>query len=168
MPRPRFSLKTLLWLMAVVGLFCGSLWLAVQINHKSPSKPSDSADMDLPAHLLVRNPGEAIQESFARSNAIRFLSWNGRWIGTDLDTEIKLMSDGTVELTEYGVGVDTYAGTYSINENSELSLSLVGYATGWPTMRVYRDHSALLLAPADASGRVTRIGSRWPFRQVVD
>jgi len=62
--------------------------------------------------------------------------------------------------------------TYSINNDSELMLSLKGYSANWPTMRVYQDHSMLLLAPADGIIGGAKMphgaGSFWPFRQIAE
>lgn len=119
-----------------------------------------------------------MEEMFSRSKVVRFLSWKGKWIGTYCDAEIELSADGTTRLTEYGYGVDSYDGSYSIDDDdSELTLSLKGYSAGWPTMRVYRNNSLLLLASADRSvGFVcgqrsggylpAGAGSLWPFRQI--
>ena len=169
MSRFQFSLANAFrWALVVclvVGAWAGYSRFARRFAPKQ--QRDDSAVIELPERLLVLNPREVIREALSGPTAITFLSWNGEWIGTDVDTEINLMADGTVRLTEYGIGMDSYDGTYSINENSELLLSLAGYEGNWPAMRVYRDQSVLLLAPADTSN-ATRIGSRWPFRQIVD
>lgn len=161
---PQFTLRPLLMAMLVVGAAFGwPAWLVPRLNDKPTTVAQEV--VEIPEDLLVRNLRETFRERFAGSNTITFLSWNGQWIGTDIDTEIRLMADGTVQLTEYGDAVDTYDGTYSIVNDFELMLSLKGYGAAWPTMRVHRDRSALLLARADGSIHATRNGSHWPFRQ---
>src|SRR5205814_722377 len=102
---------------------------------------------------------------------------NGRWIGTDCDADIELRPGKAAVLVEYGVGVESYNGTYSITDAGELTLSLRGYGDPWPAMQVYRDKADLLLVPTDAStgfifghrGGATILGGQgsfWPFRQV--
>lgn len=124
---------------------------------------------------------DALDTAFTESEAIRFLSWNGVWIGTDCDTEIELRGDGSVVLTEYGYGVDQYDGTYTVTANSdgesEISLTLKEYQGSWPSMAVYTDQSELLLIPTEGeAGFVfgnragatvpSDAGSYWPFRQI--
>ncbi len=165
MNRFRFSLANVFLWTLVICVAIGA-WVGYS-RFVSEKQRDDSEVSELPECLLVLNPREAIREALSGPTTITFLSWNGEWRGTDVDTEIKLMADGTVRLTEYGYSMHSFDGTYSINQNSELSLSLDGYNDDWPAMRVYRDKSMLLLAPADMSS-VTRVGSRWPFRQIVD
>ena len=175
MLRPQLTLRALLVAMLVVGAIYGGWWLVA----RPPSRTAAPEVVDLSENFKVRNLREVLKAALSGSSAITFLSSNGRWIGTDCDTEIKLMADGTAHLTEYGYGVDSYDGTYSINKDSELTLSFKGYAAGWPAMRVYRDDSMLLLAPAHGSPRFIHgqraaaylppgAGSFWPFRQIVD
>jgi hypothetical protein len=37
---------------------------------------------------------------------ISFLSWNGQWQGTDIDTKLSFFPNGRVQITHYGSGVD--------------------------------------------------------------
>lgn len=141
----QFSLRALL---VAVLLVC--VWLASQ------SEPALSPIVV--GSQRVRNVREVLEDEFSDSNVIRFLSWNGQWIGTDCDTEIQLAADATVLLTEYRDAIDRYNGTYAISESGELTLSLKGYPAGWPTMRVYRDGTMLLLVPTAGS---TGVGLGW-------
>lgn len=160
----QLSLRALLVMALMV-----CVWLAVQFSRK-PAPQSKNVDAK-----RILNVREVLDESFSDSNVIRFLSWNGQWIGTDCDTEIQLAADGTAVLIEYQDAIDRYDGTYSISEDAELTLSLVGYRAEWPTMRVYRDNSVLLLIPAPASpGNGVEwhgpavVSGFWPFCQLPE
>lgn len=127
---------------------------------------------------------DVIEDTRSESDYVFFRSWNGRWIGTDCDTEIELHPNGIAVLIEYGYAVNKYDGTYSVNElsnndnnESELCLTFPEYEGEWPPMAVYREGSDLLLIPTDSSlgfafGNRSGAtipggsGSFWPFRQV--
>jgi hypothetical protein len=126
---------------------------------------------------LVADADTALTEAFATEDPILFFSWDGRWIGMDCDTDIRLHGDGTATLTEYGYAVRKYAGTYSTDAGPELSLSLEDYPRAWPVMNVYSENSKLLLVPSDGSTDFVfgnrsgatvpgGAGSFWPMRQV--
>jgi len=126
---------------------------------------------------LVADADTALIEAFSTEDPILFFSWDGRWIGMDCDTDIRLHGDGTATLTEYGYAVRKYEGTYSTDAGPEVSLSLEDYRGVWPTMNVYSQNSTLLLVPSDGStdfvfgnrsgGTVSGgAGSFWPMRQV--
>lgn len=130
----------------------------------------------------VSNVQNTLDAAFTDSQQILLQSWNGRWIGTDCDTNIELHADGNVVLTEYGYAISEYNGTYSITTAadgtaSELTISLKDYPGTWPVMAVYTDLSELLLMPTEGSaeflfgnrGGATvpgGAGSFWPFRQI--
>ena len=130
----------------------------------------------------VSNVQDALDATFSDSEKILLQSWNGRWIGTDCDTNVELHADGNVELTEYRYGISNYVGTYSITTAvdgtaSELTMSLDGYLGTWPAMAVYTDRSEILLMPSEGSTEFTvgnragatvpeGAGSFWPFRQI--
>jgi hypothetical protein len=131
----------------------------------------------LPANAeRLFNVKEVVDKAISTSKSLVFLSWNGKWIGTDCDTEIEFFPDHSVVLTEFGVGVEKFKGSYSISSESVITLSLSGYRAKWPGTRVWKDGKDLLLAPSDGSnnfifgerGGATLMGDGtfWPFRQV--
>jgi hypothetical protein len=131
----------------------------------------------LPDSQRVQQVQDALDQEFEVARSLCFRSFNGRWIGTDCDSEIELRADGSATLTEYGYTVEAYAGSYRINPQSELVLNLKTYRGSWPAMALYRDHAGLLLAPASGPGgfvmgnragaTVMGGGSFWPFRLIL-
>ena len=109
------------------------------------------------------NVREALDTAFSGTDSITFRSWNGKWIGTDCDTDVELKADGTAVLTEYSVAIYKYHGTYSISDLTKVSLKLRDYTSPYlPTMYLITDDSALLLVPADNSNHA----ACWPLRQL--
>ena len=90
-----------------------------------------------------------------------FLSHDGRWYGTDIDTQISLTKDGQTEVTAFRDAVDTYKGTYSIDAAGAIHVSLRHYPAKWPTMHLYTDRRGAILLPAEQSATA----SYWAFRQ---
>lgn len=146
----------------------------------TPTKESalTLAELLPPNAQRVHNLQEVLDGKLATSKSILFRSWNGVWIGTDCDTEIKLLPGGAAILTEFGDGVDAYNGTCSVGPASQLTLTLKNYVGTWPAMLVYQDGADLLLMPAggptgfvfgNRGGATVRgnAGSFWPFRQVA-
>ena len=130
----------------------------------------------------VDDPIAAIKDASASDGFISFRSWNGKWIGTDCDTEMELHSDGKAVLREYGYAIRTCVGTYAVTPAADeylprLTLQLNEYQNSWPKMVLYRDKSELLLMPSPDSTNFVfgnragatvpgDTGSFWPFRQI--
>lgn len=123
---------------------------------------------------------EAISEfndRLARQGRIVFLSWNGRWIGNDSDTDLTFLPGGFVEMTEYGFAVEKHKGTYRLDADGAISLQLDGFERDWPAIVLEKDAKSLLLRPKDDEQGLV-IGNRggatvhaedgpyWPFRLV--
>jgi len=113
-----------------------------------------------------------------REGVIVFRSWNGNFIGTDCDTDLRFLPDLHVEMVEYGVTTATYKGTYHIDSDSQIAAKFTGFDHPWPTMVVRRKSAGLELLPADAGtgfvmgnrGSTTlpsNAGSYWPFQQIA-
>src|SRR5262249_2115648 len=74
-----------------------------------------------------------------KQGRITFLSWNGKWIGTDCDTDVTFLADGSVEMTGYGNAVRRFKGTYHLDSGGVVSLELSGLKEGWPAMVLDKD-----------------------------
>jgi hypothetical protein len=133
--------------------------------------------LDLPESQRIRDVVDALDRAYGESDSVPFRSWNGKWIGTDCDTEIVLHRDGRVSLTEFGYGVDDYEGRFTIESDATITLDLKDYGSDWPRMSLYKDESSLLLIPADgkagflfgdrAGATVPNdAGTFWPMRQL--
>jgi hypothetical protein len=109
--------------------------------------------------------------------SVRFLSWNGKMIRKDCDTEITFLPEQKVRLKEHGYSVNTFMGKYTINSKGEIRTEFENYGHVWPVMILKKDSKSLLLMPKDDSGFLK--GSRgaafvpkdkgtfWPFRPVM-
>lgn len=153
---------------------------------------SDSATSEVPKETAASSPVElgvrvsdvesALSDAFDEASLIRFRSWNGIWQGTDCDTDIELLPNRGLVLTEYGYAVRKYAGTYRIVPTDDgltvLEFSFESdYHGSWPPLAVYAGASNLLLRPVAGSHDVVfgnRAGATltsnpglfWPFRQI--
>jgi len=115
-----------------------------------------------------------LENRVAGDGSVTFRSFEGKWIGTDIDMEIKFLPDHTVHMTQYGYVRTGYEGTYHINSKGEVTAEFVGRE--WPIMLLQKDSISLLLRPKGSSdclvgkgGCVTipgGIGHYWPFRPV--
>jgi hypothetical protein len=88
------------------------------------------------------------------SESKRFLSWNGDWKGTDIDTELEFHPDGTVKITHYGTGVDSTTGTYETDgETVRISAAWEDLVempgrSDWPDLLLRHDADHQYLLPA--------------------
>ena len=150
----------------ITAIVCVTSW--------SCSDRTERPNVDYSKQAL--NVKDALDTAFSAVDSVKFRSWNGEFIGMDCDTEIELKADGTAVLTEYGLTIQTYEGTYSIADRTKLSLVLRNYE-GWPTMYVISTDSTLLLVSADNSDQFVfgnraaatvpgDAGTFWPFRQL--
>jgi hypothetical protein len=108
----------------------------------------------------------AMEELIARRGKVRFLSFGGRWIGMDGDSEIVIFAGRKVEMTEFGVGVQTYQGTYTIADGT-LVAHFPTYPGQWPKMVIARDPTSFLLDSA-AHHRGIPMGGRGGFTVTPD
>lgn len=117
------------------------------------------------------------EDQLRRDDSIIFRSWNGKWIGTDCDTELQVLPGSKVKMIDYGVGVEAYRGSFRLDERGGVTLMLEGYGRAWPGMVLGGDSKSLVLSPVDSSqgfqmgnrGGATvsgRDGSYWPFRSI--
>lgn len=129
-------------LFAAVG--CGSSQSGIGSAALGPSLAVAATPADLNA--LIAEKGRA-----------KFLSHDGKWVGTDTDAEIHFLRDGSVHLTRYGIVVNHYIGTFRIDDNGRIETTFKETTCG--PMLLKRDPKSLLLEFAE--------GKQWfgkPFR----
>jgi|SRR6185369_5021901 hypothetical protein len=117
-----------------------------------------------------------LDEEIRAQGSVIFRSWDGRWRGTDIDTDIQFLPANRVKVVEYGEGVETYRGTYKVSDDGEVGVALVDYRGSCPVMLVRRDSRSLLLLQKDPGlkpairDRFTVLSDLspgfWPFRQI--
>jgi hypothetical protein len=119
---------------------------------------------------------DVLEHVSAKPSGAKFGSRDGRWYGMDSDANITLKRNGRVEVTEFGYAVDTYDGTYSVDDTGAIHVSLRRYPAKWPSMYLYKDNRGAILIPTDRdqsfqvggrAGAVVGSGMApyWPFRQ---
>jgi len=138
------------------------------------------AGCDAGGGSAVSNPGSPVSELHDRiqqNGSVTFRSWNGKWIGTDCDTEITLLPDQVAYMHEHGYSVSGYRGTYEIEPDGQVTIDFSGYGHEWPVMLLQRDSTSLLLKRKDSDPNFimgnrggasvsSGQGTYWPFRPV--
>jgi|GEM_PF-5524248 len=104
-----------------------------------------------------------LQTIIDREGAATFLSHNGEWIGTDVDSEYTFFNDSQVHLTNYGFGISHQDGSYSF-EDGGIQLIFPSDDQIQSTWKILfelkrKGNELVLVAPKNAI-----MGS--PFRQV--
>jgi hypothetical protein len=97
----------------------------------------------------------------AERGSLTFLSWNGEWIGTDVDTDITFLPGREAHMFRHGFTMIGYRGTYAIDAEGRIELNLRQFEHDWPPMSLLEDDKSLLLVPEDGD---TRAG--WSFRPI--
>jgi hypothetical protein len=148
-----------------------------QVAREQAEAATRMAEEALQAQLAATVAAAAsdLDALIARKNRTTFRSWNGNWIGMDGDTDLTFLPGGAAHMVEYGDGVSDYDGTYSIDDEGDVTMSFPAFGHAWPVMTLRRDSVSLLLLPKNAAdgfimgnrGGVTFLsgqGSYWPFR----
>ena len=151
------------------------------------SEGASDVRIALPASAKpVPNADSLFTDRFRTHDRIVFRSFNGRWVGTDCDAEIRLFPDRKAILTAYGVGVTHYDADYSYgpiqdNQSATVQFTFTGQAVDdspleFPKLQLYVDGSELILVPAEGTNGYVRVddpidprnleGLNWTFRQV--
>jgi hypothetical protein len=107
-----------------------------------------------------------------------FRSFEGEWIGADGDTDLTFFPKGEVHMFEYGVGLSSSRGAYTIEPSGRVTLQFPTFGNSWPAMLLQKDARSLLLVPVvddpdvvfgNRGGVTTAPGPRgyWPFRPLA-
>jgi hypothetical protein len=126
------------------------------------------------------NPATAadVNDLIGKRGSLTFRSWDGRWIGTDCDTDITFLPDQVVYIIESGIVVQQFKGTYRIDAGGEVTIRLDDPRKKWPIMLLDRDTLLLRLRPQRRSLSFLKSdwheatiwdgkNSYWPFRPVT-
>jgi hypothetical protein len=102
----------------------------------------------------------------AQEKPVRFVSHGGRLYLLDNDDVITLAKGGKVEIIRYGDAKETFRGTYSVDPNGVIALTMPGQAKAWPDMDLTINAEGPLLLPVDAKLAAGMKESRgyWAFR----
>lgn len=119
--------------------------------------------------VVAPDPGGPAVASFRdwtlKRGSVVFRSFGGRWIGTDVDLDLHFLPDQKVKMVRYGYALETYWGTYRMDEDGELSASFERYGQPWPVLILERDSRSLLLRPKEAAtGSSVGMRGFWPLR----
>lgn len=109
-------------------------------------------------------------ELLAKKVKVVFRSWNGKWIGTDCDTDVIFRPAEVVEVVEYRDAIARYEGKYSLDDDGVASLWFEGLSEPWLALVLERDSKSFLLRLNDSKqGLVNgyrRWDGYWPFRAI--
>ena len=108
----------------------------------------------------------SFHDLLATQGEVVFLSWDGEWIGTDVDTDLTFKPGGVVQMTMYGYAVSHYRGTYTIDSDGFVSVRFEDFERAWPLMVMEKDEQWLRLRPRDPNHAAVILSNAWPFRQV--
>ena len=92
-----------------------------------------------------------------------FLSYNDQWHGTDIDTSIRFLPENNILLQQFQDRIVEYEGTYTIEDDGRLALSIPKLDNRWPTMMLRKDAKSLLLKPIEQDDLPQ---PSWPYRSV--
>ena len=99
----------------------------------------------------------------AADGELAFLSWDGKWIGTDSDIGLVLRPDGAAELTSFGYAVQQFKGTYRISDTGEVTARFDQFGRPWPILQLDQAGDSFVLRPKDPPDGNKE---RWTFRSV--
>ena len=119
-------------------------------------------------------PLESVEASaLIRDTPIVFLSWDGKWMGTDIDTELTLNPDGTATVSYYGYAHNKIAATWKIDGDQLLisapftQLIEMPGAKDWPPLTVKKRNHKLVLVPTRQTEALKYSGvSGWPLAEI--
>jgi hypothetical protein len=143
--------------------------------------PSSNTSPTYPARMEL-DPAQAIasfESHIRRDGSVLFRSWNGVLQGSDCDTDLQFLKDGRVQMTEYGLAVEKYTGSYTIDATGQITAVFPKFGQTWPPMRLRRDDRSLILVPppstagsgttmpASGGTYMSVAAGYWPFRLVA-
>jgi hypothetical protein len=159
--------KALLTALLVVAAACSNCGR----NSVSPKPKS------VPLTPIVET--EKVIQTLLTNRELRFVSRAGKLYGMDSDSIVMLATNHYAELIECGYTVRNYTGTYDVNRQGQIILTLTNYRSQWPAMQLCFSGDDFYLQTASGSTRFTmgdragatensRMASFWPFKLVTD
>jgi hypothetical protein len=145
-------------------------------SDRAGSQPTPSVAPPPTSGPVTSISGAELDALIAKQGSATFRSWNGKWIGMDGDTDLTFLPGGAVHMFEYGDGVASYAGTYAIDPNGNVTVQLPTFGHEWPAMSLGKDSTSMLLVPKEGGGFVmgnrggailSGQGTYWPFRPLT-
>ena len=128
-----------------------------------------------PEHRSL-SANEVFFQRLKQAPGVDFLSHNGTWVGNDSDYRVRLLRDSRVEVTQYGIGIDHFGGTYRVNHDGRIFLRFDDPKRQWAPL-VLREKKGILMlyredgrsAHPDVMGpgipKNHEIPGYWPFRE---
>jgi hypothetical protein len=125
----------------------------------------EPANPDIPSERVEPGPVAAkrLREVLERDGSVIFRSFDGRWIGTDGDTDLQLSRGGKGNLIHFSVGIVKSPAAYVISDDGRLTVSLED-GKSWPAMELTWDRRSLVLKAVDPPG--ARPAEYWAFREI--
>lgn len=111
--------------------------------------------------------GSELEALIAKQGSVTFLSHDGKWIGTDVDSDITFLPNGVAHTFSYSDAMIGYRGTFTAAADGTVVVEFPTLGEPWPTMTLRGDATSLLLSPKEPAGRAEPAErSDWPFRQI--
>ena len=163
MKKPGIPIRNIITLiLCFVLVFAFAFWYFPNQITQTSNQPPDISELE----------SVDVTQTFSAS-PLSFLSWNGVWKGTDIDTDLEFSPDGTVKITHCGSGMDSTTGTYTIDGDTLIikarwsNLVEMPGANDFPPLIVKKDDNALYLFPAQKTSALKYdADSAWPLRQI--
>jgi hypothetical protein len=158
-----------------ISLVCLLAAATVSCSRLATKSPPLGQPLD---HLsAVSDPESTIERLVSERTYLLFRSRSGRRYGMDSDSDIVLRTNHYAALTEYGYGVMRYIGSFRVDPEGNLLLSLADYRRPWPAMRLVTRNNEFYLQTAsgrtgfimgDRAGAFTdaSMAPFWPFKLI--
>jgi hypothetical protein len=89
-----------------------------------------------------------LEARISRDGFVLFRSYNGRWIGTDMDVDLQFLPDRRFKCVRYEVAVSTFRGAWRTGPSGEIHLDGDGERPHWPALELLWDSRSLVLRDA--------------------
>jgi hypothetical protein len=149
------------WFALVAGLCLASCG-------RSTGSSEAPAVSSRPTSTFKEGPDAAavLSRRLSRDGTVILRSHRGRWIGTDVDTDLQLSPEGKAKLIAYGIGVKTWSGRYHVSPEGALTFQAEDLPQGWPVLILGADRDDLQARPQGPPGPFTRGTEHWPLRSI--
>lgn len=123
--------------------------------------------------LTKETPNLNVKEIFKGRDEILFRSRKGKFNHDDSDVDIKLRSNGEIEVIEYMMAETDYHGIYSMGVGNTIDVKLTKYHGSWPQMIARSSEDGTFLFRSDGITAINQEAQDleafkdfWPFAEI--
>jgi hypothetical protein len=144
---------------SLIAILVCVILASVGCKPSARSAPQATAPATQPESHTASEAIADLNEMIDKRGSAIFGSWDGKGMGTDVDSDVEFCPNGIVKVHTYGDAISVSGGTYTIAADGEVTLHC--QKLDWPTMVLQRDSRSLLLRAKEPG-----VGSdgRWPYR----